>query len=75
MSKSREKGEKLVNAAQAEIARWLKTVRFRRALFGVSEQDVWKKIEELNALYAAALKAERVRYDALMARYTGEDEP
>lgn len=55
------------NHAYASVAAWLEKVRFRRCLFGgVSEVDVWKKIEELNALYEAALTAERARYDTLL---------
>lgn len=50
----------------AKIARWLKQVKFRRALLGVSERDVWKKIGELNELYRLALLAERARYDTLL---------
>ena len=50
----------------AKIARWLKQVRFKRALFGVSEKDVWKKIGELNELYRLAILAERARCDALL---------
>lgn len=48
------------------IAQWLKKTKFRRALFGVSEKDVWKKLAELNEMYKAALVAERARYDALL---------
>lgn len=55
------------NHEQKRIAEWLKKVRFRRCLFGgVNEKDVWKKIEELNRMYDAALSAERARYDALL---------
>lgn len=50
----------------AKIARWLKQVRFKRALFGVSEKDVWKKIGELNELYRLAILAERARCDTLL---------
>lgn len=65
------------------IAKWLKKIRFRKKLFrGVSEQDVWKKMNELNSMYEAALTAERVRYDTLIDHYknscipteTGKDE-
>ncbi len=50
-----------------EITRWLKKVRFKKTVFGgVDEQDVWKKINELDSLYQAALMAERVRYDTLL---------
>ena len=42
-------------------------MRFRKQIFGgVNERDVWKKIEELNAMYNTALVAERARYDALL---------
>ena len=61
---------------QQRIAQWLKKVRFRKALFGVSEKDVWKKIGELNDMYQELLAAERIRYDTLLecqqARQTEE---
>ena len=57
-----------LNSEQKRIQKWLKQVRFKRAFFGgVDEADLWKKIGELNSLYEAALSAERVRYDALLA--------
>ena len=49
-----------------KIAHWLKTVHFRKALFGVSQKDVWKKIGQLNDMYMTAVAAERARYDALL---------
>lgn len=53
-----------------EIAEWLENIRFRKQFFGgVSEQDVWKKIGELNDMYQVALKAERVRYDTMIENY------
>lgn len=52
---------------QESLGKWLKQVRFKKCLLGgVSERDVWRKINELNSLYEAALSAERVRYDALI---------
>ncbi|MCI6887996.1 MAG: hypothetical protein MR868_12260 [Lachnospiraceae bacterium] len=57
-----------INSEQQKIVEWLKKVRFRKQLFGgVSEADVWKKIDELNKLYDAALTAERIRYETLLA--------
>ena len=57
----------VLNQEQLQIINWLKEVRFRKQLFGgVNEQDVWKKIEKLNEMYEAALKAERIRYDVLL---------
>jgi len=58
----------VINSEQQRIIDWLKKVRFRKQLFGgVSEPDVWKKIDELNKLYDAALTAERIRYETLLA--------
>ena len=57
-----------INSEQQKIVEWLKKVRFQKQLFGgVSEADVWKKIDELNKLYDAALTAERIRYETLLA--------
>ena len=57
---------KSYNRDAQRIAQWFKTVRFRRALFGLSEKDVWKKLDELNDMYKRAIMAERVRCDALI---------
>lgn len=55
---------------EAKIASWLRTVKFRRQLFGgVSEKDVWTKIGQLNEMYNQAILAERARYDALLAEH------
>lgn len=57
----------------AQIAEWLKKMKFRKNLFGgVSEPDVWKKIGELNTMYEQALRAERVRYDTLLEHFRKE---
>ena len=53
-----------------EIAEWLEKVSFRKKFFGgLDEQDLWKKIDELNNMYGAALEAERVRYDTMIEHY------
>ena len=40
-----------------KIEQWLEGVRFRKQFFGgVSEQDVWKKIGELNMLIPISKK-------------------
>lgn len=66
------------NFAFDAVGQWLQKVRFRRKLFlGVSEADVWQKMEELNNLYEAALLAERARYDTLLrllSEKVGEEE-
>lgn len=60
----------VLNREQEKIINWLEKVKFRKQFIGgVSEQDVWRKIRELNALYEQALGAERVRYDTLIAEY------
>ena len=59
-----------INAEQDKIIQWLKNVRFKKCIFGgVNESDVWKKIGELNAMYDAALTAERIRYDTMIEHY------
>lgn len=62
-----------MNAEEQKIAEYLQKVRFKKQLFnGVSEQDVWRKITELNELYKNALIAERARYDALLEQQKKE---
>lgn len=52
------------------VSQYLKTVRFRKRTFGgVDEQDVWKKINELNALYEKAIDAEHARCNAYIEQY------
>lgn len=53
---------------EQDILDWFKDVHFKPAVFGgVQEADVYKKLEELNRLYKAAMSAERARYDALLS--------
>lgn len=57
----------VLNGEQEEIIHWLKDVKFEKQLIGgVKEEDVWKKIHELNKMYEVALEAERIRYDVLL---------
>lgn len=66
----------ILNSEQQKIVEWLQTVRFKKQSFGgVSEADVWKKIDELNRLYEAALTAERIRYETLLKEYKTGDVP
>ena len=54
---------------QREIYEWLQGVQFRRQTFGgLDEADVWRKLEELNALYEKAFLAERERHRGLLGR-------
>lgn len=56
-----------LNHEQVKIINWLKNVNFEKKLVGgVAEEDVWKKIYELNEMYEMALKLERTRYDVLL---------
>ena len=59
-----------------KIADWLEKVRFRKKFFGgIDEEDVWKKIDELNSMYQSLLESERVRYDTMIEYYknTGKE--
>lgn len=59
----------ILNREQLKIINWLKEVKFKKQLFGgIDEQDVWKKINQINEMYEAALNAERIRYDALLEK-------
>lgn len=50
-----------------EIGEFLKTVRFqRRFLGGISEEDVWRKLEKLEEQYQAVFEAQRIRYETLL---------
>lgn len=58
-----------INSTHAEICEWIKKLKFKRKLFGgLDEDDVLRKMTELNALYEAALLSERARFDALLAQ-------
>lgn len=52
--------------AQRRIGEYLEGLRFKRALFGVSEEDVWRKLAQVEQLFQQALAAERARYEALL---------
>lgn len=59
------------NAVQKDILEWIKMVKFKKKLFGgLDEDDVLKKMEELNSLYEAALLSERERYNTLLEQAT-----
>lgn len=50
-----------------EVADFIKSLRFRKTLLGgVSEENVWKKLEELNNEYKSVFDAQEVRYQALL---------
>ncbi len=55
---------------RADVIEWLNQVKFRKKLFGgVDERTVWRRIGELDTLYARLLEAERLRYNALLEEY------
>ena len=59
--------ESCISPEQLAIIQWYKTVKFRKKLLGgVDEAAMWKKLEELYALYEAAIRAERTRYNVLL---------
>ena len=64
-----EKEAFALNQEHEKLLHWFETVKFRKVLFGgVDETQLWKKLEELDKLYEAALGAERARYDALLEK-------
>lgn len=61
-----------ISETHKDIVRWIQKLKFKKKIFGgVDEDDVLKKIGELNSLYETALLNERARYDALLAKYQG----
>ena len=66
--------ESCISPEQEAIIQWFRTVKFRKSLLGgVDEAAMWKKLEELYAMYEAAIRAERTRYNVLLeASGTGE---
>ena len=64
--------ESYISPEQEAIIQWFRTVKFRKNLLGgVDEAAMWKKLEELYALYEAAIRAERTRYNVLLEQQTG----
>lgn len=64
-----DKEKEVLNQEQLSIMNWLQSVKFRKQIFGgLNQEDVWKKIHELDEMYEAALRAERIRYDVLLER-------
>ena len=75
LSEETDSDLEISNLEQEKIINWLKIVKFRKRFFGgVDEQDVWRKIQELNEMYEAALKVERIRYDVLLQEQTKKNE-
>lgn len=58
-----------ISAERSAINVYLQNLRFKKRFFGIEEQDLWKKIAELNRLYEEELRAERIRYDTLLFEY------
>ena len=64
--------ESCISPEQEAIIQWFRTVKFRKNLLGgVDETAMWKKLEELYTLYEAAIRAERTRYNVLLAEQKG----
>lgn len=67
--------KKIINSTHRDIVLWIRQLKFKKKLFGgVDEEDVLKKIGELNSLYEKALLQERARYDALLNASKGGDD-
>lgn len=64
---------KSINSTHAEICEWIQKLKFKRKFIGgVDEDDVLRKMAELNTLYETALLNERARYDALLSQRGAE---
>lgn len=62
--------DEFVNETHEEIIQWIKELKLKKKMLGgVDEEDVYRKINELNTLYEKALLNERARYDALLQAY------
>lgn len=67
--------KKIINSTHRDIVLWIRQLKFKKKLFGgVDEEDVLKKMGELNTLYEKALLQERARYDALLKASKGGDD-
>lgn len=50
-----------------DIAGIFEKMRFRKKLIGgVDEQDVWKKLDDLQKAYRSVYEAQQVRYEAIL---------
>ncbi len=49
-----------------DIAQALKLLRFKKALFGADERDVWAKLRRLDEMYAGLYQAQELKYRALL---------
>ena len=67
MADENSKPDEIQKQELGKIVSWLKTLKFKKKLFGgVDEADVWKKMDELNKMYEQVFEEERLRYDLLL---------
>ena len=67
MADENSKPDEIQKQELGKIVSWLKTLKFKKKLFGgVNEADVWKKMDELNKMYEQVFEEERLRYDLLL---------
>ena len=60
----------VISAEHERIIEWYRTVQFeKKVIGGVDELDLWRKLEELNNMYEAALSAERARCNIMLEQY------
>ena len=53
-----------------DIAEMFRRLKFRKKLFGgVEEQDVWKKLDDIQKAYRSAYEAQAVRYETILAEH------
>ena len=64
--------DKDISTTHQQILDYVSRMKFKHRLFGgVDQDDVLKKLEELNRLYETALLQERARYEALLETRIG----
>ncbi len=53
-----------------DIAEMFRRLKFRKKLFGgVEEQDVWKKLDDIQKAYRSAYEAQAVRYETILSEH------
>ena len=52
-----------------EIAGMLENLKFKKALLGVDELDVWSKIKSLDEMYHKLYIAQEIKYRTLLEEY------
>ena len=53
-----------------DIAELFRKMKFRKKLFGgVDEQDVWRKLDDLQKAYRSAYEAQAIKYETILEEH------